>query len=103
MTDNVPRCSNCRSPAEEWTIIGGRLLCWECAESDSPFSPNPIPKLVEMVEKGLTAQQILDWWLVKKEGLTEAEWAEKRNVTVQTVNERVNQACDTLEDDCFRL
>ncbi len=99
MTDTTPRCSNCRSYADEWTIIGGRLLCWECAENGASISLNPIPEFIDMVEMGFTAWQIFDWWMVTKEGMTEKEWAKKRDVEVQAVYEKINKVDTSLGDE----
>lgn len=52
-----------------------------------------------MTEMGLTAQQIFDWWMTNEEGWSEKEWSEKRDTSVQTINERVNEAEKILEED----
>ena len=54
-------------------------------------------QMIELVKHGCTPAQVLDYWMVEKEGLTQTTWAKVRQVDQSTVSENVTLAREALE------
>lgn len=52
--------------------------------------------LTDLIEKGCSPAEALDYHMTKERGLSPTEWADQRGITPQTVSENVSKAKQKL-------
>lgn len=59
----------------------------------------PDQALTELFREGLERAEAIDYHIVEIEGLTQTEWADKRDVAQGSVSENISKAKEKLDDE----